>query len=107
MDLNVEVHLTNGQRFQHVQRFPDNPTQFGSEYPQFLDYLKAVLGRIAPGAKAARSVPPLVLVNPTAFYNVDHVARVGWSQAVAEEIEAEVQEKEFGFLAALRRNVQP
>jgi hypothetical protein len=105
MDLAVEVHLTNGQKFQHVQSFPDNSDQFGSEYPQFLDYLKAVLGRIVPGTKAARSVPPLVLLNPTAFYNVDHVVRVGWSEAVAEEIQAEIEHRELGFLATLRRNI--
>lgn len=105
MDLTVEVHLTNGQRLQHVQRFPDNPVQFSSEYLQFLDYLKVVLGKIVPGAKATRSVPPLVLTNPTAFYNVDHVARVGWSWVAAKEVEAEIQEKELGFLAALKRKV--
>ena len=105
MDLNVQVHLTNGQTFQHVQRFPDNSDRLGSEYPQFLDYLKAVLGRIVPGTEAARGVPPLVLLNPTAFYNVDHVARVGWAEAVAEEMQAEIEHKELGFLATLRRNI--
>ena len=105
MELTVEVHLTNGDEFQHVQRFSDDTVQFSSEYPQFLDYLKVALGKIIPGAKATRSVPPLVLINPTAFYNVDHVARVGWSWVVANEIEAEIQEKELGFLAALKRNI--
>lgn len=105
MELTVEVLLTNGDEFQHVQRFPDDTVQFSSEYLQFLDYLKVVLGKIVPGTKATRSVPPLVLINPTAFYNVDHVARVGWSWIVANEIEAEIQEKELGFLAALKRNI--
>lgn len=105
MDLTVEVHLTNGDTLQHMQRFPDGLVQFSSEYLQFLDYLKVVLGRIVPGAKATRSVPPLVLVNPTAFYNVDRVAYVGWSWAVAEEVETEIQKKELGFLAALKRNI--
>jgi len=105
MDLTIQVHLTNEQIFQHVQRFPDTPDQFSSEYLQFLDYLKVVLGKNVAGAKATRSLPPLVLVNPTAFYNVDHVARVGWSWIVANETEAEIQEKELGFLAALKRNI--
>ena len=105
MNLTLEVRLTNGQTFEHLQRFPDDPGQFSSEYTEFLDYLKVILGQIVPGAKAISRQYPLVLVNPTAFYNVDHVARVGWSWAEApEEVEAEIRQREHGFLAALGRN---
>jgi hypothetical protein len=107
MDLPVEVQLTNGLTFQHVQTFPDDAVQFGSEYTQFLDYLKIVLGKTGQGTKTTRSIPPLVLINPTAFYNVEHVARVGWSRAIPTETEAKIQKQELGFLAALKRNVQP
>jgi hypothetical protein len=64
MELTIKVRLVNGRQFEHMQRFPDDPVDFGSVYPEFLNYLKAVLGKNVAVAKADRSVPPLVLANP-------------------------------------------